>query len=126
MKPTDFVKAALVTESRDMTPVKERLQNDGNIRLIHAMIGMCTEAGEFQDALKKAIFYGKKLDKTNLVEELGDLMWYIAIASDELGVTLEEVMQKNADKLAARYKGGFSEKKALNRDLENEREILEK
>ena len=125
MKPKDFIKASLVTEARDMTPVQERLQDLGTIRLLHAMIGLCTESGEFQDMMKKHIFYGKEIDKVNLVEELGDIMWYMAVACDELGVSLEEVMEKNAAKLAARYKGGFSEKKANNRNLKTERKILE-
>ena len=126
MNTKDYTKAALKTDTKDFTPVQKRLQDTGNIRLLHAAIGLCTEVGEFQDALKKAIFYGKELDRTNLVEELGDIMWYIAIASDELGITLEDVMAKNAEKLAARYKGGFTEEQALNRDLDEEREILEK
>ena len=126
MKPSDFIKSSLKTEARDMAPVMERLQDPGTVRLLHAMIGLCTEAGEFQDALKKKIFYGKELDKPNLVEELGDLMWYMAIAADELGVSFEEIMTKNAEKLAARYQGGFSEEKAKNRDLDKERKILEK
>jgi len=125
MKPSDFIKASLVTEARDMAPVQERLQDLGTIRLLHAMIGLCTESGEFQDMVKKHIFYGKEIDKVNLIEELGDLMWYMAVAADELGVSFEEIMEKNAAKLAARYKGGFSEKKATNRNLKTERKILE-
>jgi len=126
MDAKEYLKACLKTETVDFTPVQERLQDTGNIRLLHAAIGLCTETGEFQDALKKAIFYGKTLDRTNLVEELGDIMWYVAIATDELGVTLEEVMDKNAEKLAARYKDGFTEKQALERNLKEERDILEK
>ena len=98
MNPKDYVKECLVTEARDMGPVLERLQNLGTVRLIHAMIGLCTETGEFQDALKKHIFYGKEIDKVNLKEELGDLCWYISIALDELGLSFEEIMQTNIDK----------------------------
>lgn len=126
MTPKDFIKAALRPEAVDMTRVQKRLQKLGNIRLLHSMIGLCTETGEIQDIMKKHIFYGKEIDRVNFVEELGDLMWYVAIACDELGVSLEEVMQKNAEKLAKRYEGGFTETKALNRDLGSERKILEK
>lgn len=125
MKPKDFIKASLATANRDMAPVMARLQDPSTVRLLHAMIGLCTESGEFQDMVKKHIFYGKEIDKVNLVEELGDLMWYIAVAADELGVSFEEIMEKNVAKLAARYKGGFSEEKAGNRDLKTERKILE-
>lgn len=126
MDSKEYVKNVLVTEARDLAPVAERLQNTSTIRLMHAMVGMCTESGEIQDQLKKHIFYGKPLDKTNLVEELGDLMWYVGIMSDELGVPLSEVMEKNIAKLKARYGDKFTEAAALTRNLDKEREILEK
>lgn len=125
MNDKEYIESVLVTEARDFGPVAERLSNISNIRLLHSAIGLCTESGEIQDALKKAIFYGKPLDKTNLVEELGDLMWYIGIACSELGVTLEEVKAKNIAKLKARYGAKFTEAAALNRDLKTERDILE-
>lgn len=124
--PTEFIKSSLITEARDMSPVLERLQDTGTVRLIHAMIGLCTESGEIQDMMKKHIFYGKEIDKVNLKEELGDLMWYMAIACDEAGISLEEVMQTNIDKLRARYGEKFTEEAALNRNLDTERQILEK
>lgn len=95
------------------------------VRLLHAAIGMCTETGELQDQLKKHIFYGKPLDTTNLVEEMGDLMWYVGIMCDALKVSLEDVMIKNIAKLKARYPEKFTEDKALNRNLFDEREVLE-
>ena len=45
-------------------------------RLLHGVIGLVTETSELLDAIKKSLFYGKPLDKTNLIEELGDLLWY--------------------------------------------------
>lgn len=124
--PSEFIKSSLVTEARDMSPVLERLQSVGTVRLVHSMIGLCTESAEIQDMMKKHIFYGKDIDKVNFKEELGDLMWYMAIACDELGVSLEEIMQTNVDKLRARYGEKFTEEAALNRNLDKEREILEK
>lgn len=125
MNTKDYVENVLVTEARDFTAVKDRLQDTGSVRLLHAAIGMCTESGEIQDQLKKHLFYGKPLDRTNLVEELGDLMWYIGVMSAELGVPLEEVMDKNIAKLKARYGTKFTEAAALLRNLEKERSILE-
>ena len=98
---------------------------DGDDRLLHAGIGMVTEAGEFIDALKKHIFYGKELDRVNLAEEIGDMFWYIAIACDELKVSFEEVQATNIAKLKARYPDKFSLESAENRDLVKERQILE-
>lgn len=125
MKPEDYVKNATKTESNDFDAIGERLNNDGLKRLLHAGIGLSTESGEFLDALKKHIFYGKELDKVNLGEEIGDLFWYIAIVCDELGISIEDTMQNNIDKLQARYGDKFSEDSAENRNLEKERNILE-
>jgi NTP pyrophosphatase (non-canonical NTP hydrolase) len=97
----------------------------GDARLLHAGIGIATESGEFLDALKKHIFYGKELDKVNLLEELGDLFWYMAIALDELGSTFEKEQARNIAKLKARYPEKFTESAAEVRDLQKERHILE-
>lgn len=125
MDSKQYICDAIKTESRDFSAMDERLSDDGTKRLLHAGIGLSTEAGEFLDALKKHIFYGKKLDRVNLAEEVGDLFWYTAIIADELGFDFESVMDKNIKKLKARYGDKFSEAKADKRDLSKEREILE-
>lgn len=126
MNTQEYVKLAIKTESTDFTAMNSRLENDGLKRLLHAGIGLSTESGEFLDALKKHIFYGKELDRVNLAEEMGDMFWYLAIVADELGVNMDDVMQNNIAKLKARYGEKFSEEKAEKRDLKTEREILEK
>lgn len=124
MDPKTYVKGVLRNESRDFDSIRPRLDGE-TIRLLHAAMGLVTEAGEFLDALKKHIFYGKPLDKTNLVEELGDTFWYIGVASDVLGISFEEIMQINHNKLFTRYSKGFSAEEANNRDLDAERDVLE-
>ena len=114
----NYIKDAIRTES-------SKVFLEGKKRLLHAGIGIATESGEFLDALKKAIFYGKELDRVNLKEELGDLLWYIAIAMDELGTDFETEMERNIKKLKARYPEKFRKEDALERDLEKERGILE-
>jgi len=118
-----YVKLALRTESQAFYMNEATLNQD--TRLIHAAMGLATEAGEFLDPLKKALFYGKPVDKVNLTEELGDIMWYIAIACDALGVELGDVMQRNITKLATRYPDKFTTDAAINRDLDAERKVLE-
>ena len=125
MNSKDYIQNAIRTESTDFTSMNTRLNEDGTKRLLHAGIGLSTEAGEFLDALKKHIFYGKELDRVNLKEEMGDLFWYLAIACDELGVEFEPLMETNIAKLKARYGEKFTEHKAENRDLDTERTILE-
>jgi NTP pyrophosphatase (non-canonical NTP hydrolase) len=124
MDPKTYVKGVLETESLNMDSILYRC-TENNIRLLHAGLGIATEAGEFLDAIKKYLFYNKKVDRVNLIEELGDIFWYIGVASDVLQVSFEDIMQKNHDKLITRYSKGFSEKEANNRDLDKERKILE-
>ncbi|OIQ17096.1 MAG: hypothetical protein BM556_12845 [Bacteriovorax sp. MedPE-SWde] len=125
MNSKQYISDATRTESTNFEAMNTRLNDDGLKRLLHAGIGLSTESGEFLDALKKHIFYGKELDKVNLAEEMGDLFWYMAIVADELGFEFEEVMERNITKLKARYGDKFTEEKAEKRDLDTEREILE-
>lgn len=125
MLPSEYIEAVKKTESINFEDIKFRIANNHFIRLDHAAKGMCTEAGEFLDVLKKYEFYGKELDNVNLKEELGDVLWYIGIACDELGITLEEVMQTNIKKLHKRYGISSNEEGAINRNLSAERVCLE-
>jgi NTP pyrophosphatase (non-canonical NTP hydrolase) len=116
MTPEKFIIGALKTESCDYERAKLKLGNVRAVRLLHALLGINTENGELQDNLKKALFYGKDLDFNNLKEELGDLLWYIALACDALSnkntgeiVTFEILMQMNHDKLKARYGDRFTD-----------------
>ena len=97
--------------------------------LLHAVLGIVTEAGELTDALKRFIFYVPndvcKVDKTNIAEELGDLMWYIALACNYLGVDFDTVQRQNIAKLQARYPDKFDSNHAQVRDLQAERKVLE-
>lgn len=125
MEAKEYQQDATVTDLMDYGPVLERLQNIHTVRLLHAAMGLCTEAGEFMDMMKKHILYGKPLDEVNLKEELGDKLWYTALALDELKSTFELVFDVNIAKLRARYPNNFTEHDALNRDLDAERKILE-
>lgn len=125
MDTKEYVKNAVKTESRDFEAIGARMSEVRNQRLLHAGIGLATESGEFLDALKKHVFYGKDLDTVNLGEEMGDLFWYCAIVADELGLDLSKVMETNIAKLKARYGEKFTEEAAESRDLDTEREILE-
>lgn len=125
MDATEYARDATVTDLMDYGPVKERLSQIKTIRLLHAAMGIDTESGEFMDMIKKHVLYGKPLDEVNLKEELGDLLWYIALAIDELGTSFEALFDTNIKKLRARYPSKFTEEAALNRDLDKERKILE-
>ena len=96
---------------------------NGNI--VHAIYGLCTEAGEISEALLKATKSGS-FDEVNLKEEAGDLLWYLAMLFRELDTDFPEVAATNINKLKARFPEKFTQDKAYNRDLDSEREILEK
>jgi len=113
----EFQAAVLTTLSKDYYPQ--------NHDIMHAIYGISTEAGELLDALKKATYYGKPLDKVNLKEETGDLLYYVAVLCHCCRWDLEDVFDVVIKKLRTRYPEGFSQHHALNRDLQAEREVLE-
>ncbi len=83
--------------------------------LIHAAFGIAGEAGEIVDAAKKHVFYGKPLDYENMREEIGDVMWYVALMCRTLNVSLEELFQENIDKLTKRYPEKYTDELAVKR-----------
>ena len=72
---------------------------------MHAAVGIAGEAGELLDAVKKVWAYGKPIDLENAIEELGDLEFYMEALRQQIGVSREQVLQANQDKLAKRYPG---------------------
>ena len=104
-KPGDAIVASL-------TPEKAHL--------MHMAIGIAGEAGELLDAIKKYVIYNKPLDLVNVVEELGDLEFYMEGLRQGVDVPRQDVIEANVYKLAlgpnARYKGGqYSDKAAQER-----------
>jgi len=126
MTNQEYIQNVLKTECNVYNPeLACRTTNHNTLRLLHGAMGLATEAGELLDIFKKHIFYGKDIDKPNLIEEMGDACWYIAVICDVLGISLEEVMRINIDKLRVRFPNMFTETSAQNRDLDAERKILE-
>lgn len=78
-------------------------------RLLTAGVGISAEGGEFLEIIKKMVFQGKPWNDDNrehLIIELGDVMWYVAQATQSLGVSMEEVLDRNITKLSKRYPTG--------------------
>ena len=92
---------------------------------LHMVLGLQTEGAEIADVYKKHIAYDKVLDYVNIKEELGDSLWYIANLCNLKGWDMGDIMATNIKKLEARFPEKFSQEKALNRNLEIERKILE-
>ena len=83
--------------------------------LINSVMGLCGEAGEAIDIVKKWMAQGHELDKTSLTKELGDIAWYLAEAATALDLPLEEIFKANIDKLKQRYPEGFETNRSLTR-----------
>ena len=83
--------------------------------LRNAVYGLNGEAGEVIDLLKKHEFQGHDLEWEKLVDEAGDVCWYLALLASALGVSLETIMQKNIEKLMKRYPDGFDKSRSINR-----------
>lgn len=88
--------------------------------MIHMAIGIAGEGGEMLDAIKKHAVYNKPLDRQNVVEELGDLEFYMEGLRQAIGITREETLTANIHKLVggdkARYASGtYSDEAAQNR-----------
>jgi len=110
----EFVNGVTSKESKDHEAFVYRVQElEGqgfpSERLLTASVGMCAEAGEFTEVVKKIVFQGKPVTEENifhLKRELGDIMWYVAQACMALDITFDEILEMNVEKLSARYPEG--------------------
>ena len=84
--------------------------------ILNGALGLAGESGEVADLVKKWLFQGHKLEKDKVIEELGDVAWYLAIAAEAFDTTLGEVLQRNVDKLAKRYPEGFDKARSIKRE----------
>ncbi len=123
-----YQEEALATESPVDSETCERAVNRNLLRMLHCAMGLSTESGELLDILKRHVFYGKEMDGESLkhfAEELGDVLWYVAVGCDLLETDIDTVMQANLRKLKARYPEKFTKERALDRQLQAEWEALD-
>ena len=83
--------------------------------LINSVMGLCGEAGEAIDIVKKWMAQGHELDKKHLAKELGDVAWYLAVTAWGIGYDLETVLRMNVEKLRKRYPNGFETERSIHR-----------
>ena len=110
----EFVGAVTSDASTNFVDFADRIgeldREGANIeRLLTAGVGINAEGGEFLEIVKKMIFQGKPWNRDNrehLIIELGDIMWYVAQACMALGISFDEVLERNVKKLEKRYPGG--------------------
>jgi len=106
----EYQKQALTTAVNSYEPLMAKT--------IWAM-GVAGEAGEVVEKWKKIVAYKDGVvtaeDKAELAKELGDVVWYIAVFASELGLSFEDVMQVNVEKLKSRKTRGTIKGKGDNR-----------
>ena len=125
----NFVDAVTSDASKDFVALSDRLvELDGkgaNIeRLLTAGVGINAEGGEFLEIIKKMVFQGKPWNEDNrehLIIELGDIMWYVAQACNALGISFDDVISGNVNKLMKRYPEGFFDVYYSENRAENDR-----
>ena len=100
-------------QSKSQRTVNTNLQIDEQVA--NLCMGLCGECGEVVDYLKKYIYHGHLVEKKKLVEELGDVMWYITNLATLFEIPMTYILEENIKKLEERYPEGFSEEKSINR-----------
>ena len=84
--------------------------------VLYAAIGMCGEAGEVSELVKKYAYHGHVIDTEHLARELGDVLWYVSYMAHLFGYPLGKIMAMNQEKLAKRYPDGkFDAERSRNR-----------
>lgn len=90
-------------------------QYDRNETLSMLSLGLAGEAGEVIELIKKNLYHGHLLSRKEVEKELGDVMWYIANLATRLDLSMENILEKNIEKLKIRYPKQFSYEDSLNR-----------
>ena len=106
MTPTEYQRLAMTTRNPGLSKKES---------LINGVMGLCGEAGEAIDLVKKHLHQGHPLDKEKLAAELGDIAWYLAETAYALDIPLEDILLENIRKLKKRYPEGFSETGSIHR-----------
>jgi NTP pyrophosphatase (non-canonical NTP hydrolase) len=111
--------------SEKLDTVEETVKITADKDIIHAALGIASEAGELFEEIVKSAVEGRPVDVTNLKEEAGDVMWYLALLLRKIDATFEEVGDLNIAKLKKRFPDKFTKADAINRDLDEEKVALQ-
>lgn len=95
---------------------KAKQYSDGDMRLIANALGVAGEAGEFANKVKKQIFHEHGFDREVLLDELGDILFYVCELANAIGVSFDDIIDNNTNKLNKRYPEGFSPERSINRE----------
>lgn len=93
--------------------------DDKESYLLNGVMGLCGEAGEVIDLVKKHLHQGHDLDKEALILECGDCAWYLALIMSAIDYKVGDMLVKNIRKLEERYPEGFSKDRSIHREENN-------
>jgi NTP pyrophosphatase (non-canonical NTP hydrolase) len=98
--------------------------HDTEKNINHTLFGMVTELGEITDLFKKKMAYGKLFSQEQLMDETGDLLFYLSefIRFNKMDISV--ILQKNCDKLKIRFPEKFDSERAISPDKDTEMEIF--
>jgi len=88
--------------------------------ILMCALGVGSESGEILEHVKHVMYHGHNFDKEHMQKEIGDCLWYLTALSEFCGFSLEDVVQRNMQKLRQRYPAGFSSERSVNRDPTHE------
>ena len=84
--------------------------------LLNGCLGLAGEAGECCDLLKKHNYQDGREIKEKMIDELGDVLWYVSEAATALGIWMDQIAEHNVEKLKKRYPEGFDPDRSLHRE----------
>ena len=87
--------------------------------VLNMCIGLSGEVGEINDIIKKHYFQGHNLDRSHLIEEIGDVFFYLVNLCSLYGIEADKCIENNHYKLLLRYPDGFEVEKSINRGVED-------
>lgn len=76
---------------------------------IHGVMGVATEAAELLDLVRKGIFYGKDVRPDQILDEAGDVLWFLALTLQQYGYTIKDAKAFNVTKLESRHGKAFNQ-----------------
>ena len=111
---SSFVSAVTSAPSTNYEDLINRLDELNELgvnvpKLMTSYTGICAEAGEYAEVVKKILFQSKPYSEDNVFHmrrEIGDILFYISMACEALGFSIDEAIQINVEKLSARYPSG--------------------
>lgn len=88
----------------------EKVLQLNQVDLLYAVLGLVGEAGEVADLYKKGAFRGSGLiQEEKLIEELGDVRFYLEVACIALGIDMKEIEQQNIEKIRSQKRVKISD-----------------